>query len=44
LRLGAAGGDRLVVDGLVEVALADAVSAWRLALPSALDVAPASAG
>jgi len=34
--LGQAGGDRLVVDGLVDVALADAVDAWRDALPRAL--------
>jgi len=35
--LGAAGGDRLVVEGLVDVALADATAAWRDRLPSALD-------
>ena len=34
--LGTAGGDRLVVDGLVDVALADATAAWRGALPAAL--------
>jgi phosphoribosylformylglycinamidine synthase len=37
-RLGQGGGDRLVVEGLVDVALADATSAWRGALPAALDV------
>jgi phosphoribosylformylglycinamidine synthase len=35
-RLGTAGGDRLVVDGLLDVSLADAVSAWRDRLPDAL--------
>ncbi|MDQ6715941.1 MAG: hypothetical protein M3Z83_07520, partial [Actinomycetota bacterium] len=34
--LGDAGGDRLVVDGLVDISLADALSAWRRALPEAL--------
>ena len=34
--VGAAGGDRLVVDGLVDVALADAVAAWRGRLPELL--------
>jgi phosphoribosylformylglycinamidine synthase len=34
--LGEAGGDRLVVDGLVDMSLADAVSAWHRALPEAL--------
>ncbi|HEU5151830.1 MAG TPA: phosphoribosylformylglycinamidine synthase subunit PurL [Iamia sp.] len=41
--IGAAGGDRLVVEGLVDVALADAVSAWRDRLPAALD-APVTQG
>ncbi|MGH9179452.1 MAG: phosphoribosylformylglycinamidine synthase subunit PurL [Acidimicrobiales bacterium] len=36
-RLGTAGGDRLVVEGLVDVALADATEAWRGAIPRALD-------
>jgi phosphoribosylformylglycinamidine synthase len=41
-RLGTAGGDRLVVDGLVDLAVADVTSAWRGALPAALGVeAPA---
>jgi phosphoribosylformylglycinamidine synthase len=34
--LGAAGGDRLVVDGAFDVALADAERAWRDAIPNAL--------
>jgi phosphoribosylformylglycinamidine synthase len=37
-RLGVAGGDRLVVDGLVDVDLATVVEAWRTALPRALGV------
>jgi phosphoribosylformylglycinamidine synthase II len=38
VRLGTAGGGRLVVDGLVDVALADAEGAWRDTLPRALGV------
>jgi phosphoribosylformylglycinamidine synthase subunit PurL len=34
--LGGSGGDRLVVEGMIDVALADAVDAWREALPRAL--------
>jgi phosphoribosylformylglycinamidine synthase len=34
--LGRAGGDRLVVEGLLDVPLAAAVAAWRDALPAAL--------
>jgi phosphoribosylformylglycinamidine synthase len=34
--LGCAGGDRLVVDGLVDVALADATATWTGALPRQL--------
>ena len=34
--LGTAGGDRLVVEGLLDLALADAVAAWRDKLPAAL--------
>ena len=34
-RLGHAGGDRLVVAGLVDVPLAQAASAWRGRLPGA---------
>jgi phosphoribosylformylglycinamidine synthase len=36
--LGQAGGDRLVVDGLVDVGVAEATEAWRSALPRALGV------
>jgi phosphoribosylformylglycinamidine synthase II len=35
--LGTAGGTRLVVDGLVDVDVAAAISAWRGAIPAALD-------
>jgi phosphoribosylformylglycinamidine synthase len=35
-RVGQAGGDRLVVDGLLDVPLAAAVAAWRARLPEAL--------
>ncbi|MDQ1416954.1 MAG: hypothetical protein QOF81_2567, partial [Acidimicrobiaceae bacterium] len=35
---GLAGGDRLVVEGLVDLDLADAVASWRTALPRALGV------
>ncbi len=35
-RLGTAGGDRLVVDGLLDVALERAVTAWRDRIPAAL--------
>jgi hypothetical protein len=34
--LGRADGDHLVIEGLVDVSLADATSAWREALPSAV--------
>ena len=34
--LGRAGGERLVVGGLVDVPLADAIEAWRTRLPAAL--------
>jgi phosphoribosylformylglycinamidine synthase len=34
--LGRAGGDRLIFDGLLDVSMADAVAAWRDALPRAL--------
>ena len=34
--LGRAGGDRLVIDGLVEVGVAEATEAWATALPRAL--------
>jgi phosphoribosylformylglycinamidine synthase len=38
VRMGVAGGDRLVVSGLIEVSLAEAEAAWRGALPAALGV------
>jgi phosphoribosylformylglycinamidine synthase II len=42
--LGSAGGDRLVVDGLVDVSLDEATTAWRDRLPALLDeLAPAEA-
>ncbi len=34
--LGTAGGDRIVVAGLLDLAVADAAEAWRVALPGAL--------
>jgi len=34
--LGATGGDRLVIDGLVDVGVAEVVDAWHNALPSAM--------
>jgi phosphoribosylformylglycinamidine (FGAM) synthase-like enzyme len=40
-RLGQAGGDRLVVEGLVDLALDEAVTAWRQRLPNAFGVAAA---
>jgi hypothetical protein len=40
--LGSVGGDRVVIDGLVDVSLSDATAAWRDRLPSLLDeLAPA---
>ncbi len=42
--LGSAGGDRIVVDGLLDVSVADAIHAWRSKLPDLLDeLAPATA-
>ena len=38
-RLGQAGGDRLVVEGLIDVGLDEAVAAWRNRLPDALGAA-----
>ncbi len=35
-RLGEAGGDRLVMDGLVDLDVVDATATWRRALPTAL--------
>jgi phosphoribosylformylglycinamidine synthase len=37
--LGRAGGDRIVVEGLLDLPLADAVARWRGTLPDAFDVA-----
>jgi phosphoribosylformylglycinamidine synthase len=34
--LGRAGGDRIIIDGLLDIAVEDAVTAWRTALPRAL--------
>ncbi|HEY7946238.1 MAG TPA: AIR synthase related protein, partial [Acidimicrobiales bacterium] len=34
--IGTAGGDRIVVAGLLDLAVSDAVEAWRVALPGAL--------
>jgi phosphoribosylformylglycinamidine synthase len=36
-KLGSAGGDRLVVTGLLDVSLADATSAWKRHLPDAME-------
>ena len=40
--VGEAGGDRLVVDGLLDVGLDEAIDAWRTALPRALGIIPGS--
>ena len=32
--IGTAGGDRLVIDGAVDIALTDATTAWRDAIPN----------
>lgn len=37
-KLGTAGGERLVFEGLVEINLADAVASWRGALPRAFEI------
>jgi phosphoribosylformylglycinamidine synthase len=42
--LGTAGGDRLVIDGLVDLPVVDMIDAWRSALPRALGVEGAAAG
>jgi hypothetical protein len=39
-RLGRAGGNRIVVDSLVDVSVGDAVREWRSALPRALGLEP----
>ena len=36
--LGVGGGDALVIDGLVELGLADALSSWHGALPALFSV------
>lgn len=41
--LGAATGDRLVAEGVFDVALTDATAAWRDAIPTRMAVAPSSA-
>jgi phosphoribosylformylglycinamidine synthase len=43
-RLGTAGGDRLVVAGLVDIGLGEATRAWQAALPEALGAEAAAAG
>jgi phosphoribosylformylglycinamidine synthase II len=40
--LGHPGGDRLVVDGLLDLAVADATAGWHAALPDALGQPPAA--
>jgi phosphoribosylformylglycinamidine synthase len=40
--LGHPGGEHLVIDGLVDLSVADATAAWRDALPSALGQTPAA--
>jgi phosphoribosylformylglycinamidine synthase len=40
--IGHPGGERLVVDGLVDIAVAEATAAWRHALPDALGQPPAA--
>jgi hypothetical protein len=35
--LGTAGGDRIVIDGLVDLPVAEAEAAWRHRLPAMLD-------
>ena len=40
--LGETGGDRLVVDGLVDLPVADVVAAWREPLPTAFEVGAVS--
>ena len=42
--IGGAGGDRIVIDGIVDLDVADAVEASRTALPRALGIEGASAG
>jgi phosphoribosylformylglycinamidine synthase len=42
--LGTAGGERFVIDGLVDLSVPEMVDAWRTALPNALGLEGASAG
>jgi phosphoribosylformylglycinamidine synthase len=42
--LGQAGGDRLLIDGVVDLDVADVVERWRTALPQALGLEGAAAG
>jgi phosphoribosylformylglycinamidine synthase len=42
--LGTAGGERFVVDGLVDLSVPEMVEVWRTALPKALGLEGASAG
>jgi phosphoribosylformylglycinamidine synthase subunit PurL len=42
VRLGVAGGDRIVADGAFSVSVADATTAWRDAIPAALSVTPSA--
>jgi hypothetical protein len=37
--MGVAGGDRVVIEGLVDVSVADATEAWTGALPAAISSA-----
>ena len=39
--LGTGGGDRLVVEGLIDIAVAEATAAWKAALPAAFSTAGA---
>jgi phosphoribosylformylglycinamidine synthase len=42
--LGSAGGDRLVLEGYVDLAVTDLESAWKTALPAAFSTAPTGDG
>jgi phosphoribosylformylglycinamidine synthase len=39
--IGTAGGDRLIIDGVIDIGLADATSTWRDRLPTALSAGTA---
>ena len=43
LELGLGGGDRFVIEGLVDLGVEEAMSAWRTALPQAFDSPPGPA-